>query len=138
MADFPKVSAWRPRSHNLVFREANKKLAWLTKFELSLADATWSLQKHTAELKELREIVSSRASAYQRGANIEEVIADLKRLGGAAPTDMVDDNCALPADQIVALFPGAACFLIAILYVVAYHDVVVYLDVSSDQSLIAL
>ena len=107
--EIPRVAMWRPVVHTLRFKEAHKKLAWLDKFEMALVDATWCKDKHSADLKELRDIVKSTADVYKVGSDIEEIIADLKRLGGASPTTVLDDDGALPSDQIVQLFPGALC-----------------------------
>ena len=108
-SDMPRVGAWRPAQRQQVFKERSSKLAWLNKFEVSLADATWSLDKHTDALAHLRDIVNSEVPLYRAGPNMEEILADLMRLGGdgrAAEAATASDH-AYPADQFVQLFPGA-------------------------------
>ena len=108
-SDMPRVGAWRPAQRQQRFKQRSSKLAWLNKFEVSLADATWSLDKHTDALAHLRDIVNSEVPLYRAGPNMEEILADLMRLGGdgrAAEAATASDH-AYPADQIVQLFPGA-------------------------------
>ena len=108
-SDIPMVAAWRPAQRQQVFKNPSSKLAWLNKFEVSLADATWSLDKHSDALGSLRDIVNSKDPFYQTGPNLEEILTDLMKLGGdgsAAKAATASDH-AFPADQIVQLFPGA-------------------------------
>ena len=108
-SDMPRVAAWRPAQRQQRFKQPSSKLAWLNKFEVSLADAAWSLDKHSDALAHLRDIVNSKAPLYQAGPNVEEILIDLMRLGGdgqAAAAATASDH-AYPADQIVQLFPGA-------------------------------
>ena len=107
--DMPRVAAWRPAQRQQRFKQPSSKLAWLNKFEVSLADAAWSLDKHSDALAHLRDIVHSKAPLYQAGPNVEEILIDLMKLGGdgqAAVAATTSDH-AYPADQIVQLFPGA-------------------------------
>jgi hypothetical protein len=108
--DIPNVARWRPEQRHQSFKKPSTKLAWLNKFEVSLADATWSLDKHADALAHLRDIVNSMAPMYQAGPNVEEILVDLMKLGGqgreAAAATTSSDH-AYPADLIVQLFPGA-------------------------------
>ena len=107
-SDIPRVAAWRPYQRQQCFKNKSSKLNWLNKFEVSLADAAWSLDKHSDALARLRDIVNSRAPLYQAGPNVEEILIDLMKLGGdgqAAVSATASDH-AYPADQIVQLFPG--------------------------------
>ena len=108
-SDIPRVAAWRPAQRQQCFKNPSSKLAWLIKFEVSLADATWSLQKHTDAIAHLRDIVNSKAPLYQAGPDLEDILNDLMRLGGdgRAAEAMPTSDQAFPADQIVQLFPGA-------------------------------
>ena len=109
-SDIPQVAMWRPAQRHQCFKKASSKLAWLNKLEVSLADATWSLEKHTDAFAQLRDIVNSMAPMYQAGPNVEEILNDLMRLGGdgrAAAAATTSSDHAYPADQIVQLFPGA-------------------------------
>lgn len=108
--DIPNVARWRPEQRHQSFKKPSTKLAWLNKFEVSLADATWSLDKHADALAHLRDIVNSMAPMYQAGPNVEEILVDLMKLGGhgrAAAAATTSSDHAYPADQIVQLFPGA-------------------------------
>lgn len=108
-SDIPRVAAWRPYQRQQCFKNKSSKLNWLNKFEVSLADATWSLDKHSDALGSLRDIVNSKDPFYQTGPNLEEILTDLMKLGGdgsAAKAATASDH-AFPADQIVQLFPGA-------------------------------
>ena len=109
-SDIPNVARWRPEQRHQCFKKPSTKLAWLNKFEVSLADATWSLDKHADALAHLRDIVNSMAPMYQAGPNVEEILVDLMKLGGhgrAAAAATTSSDHAYPADQIVQLFPGA-------------------------------
>ena len=105
----PRVAAWRPEKHQPCFQKGSSKHAWLNKFEVSLADATWSLDKHSTDLAHLHDIVDSKVPRYHAGPNLEEILADLMRLGGdgRAAQDATISGHSYPADQIVQLFPGA-------------------------------
>lgn len=108
-SDMPRVAAWRPAQRQQCFKQASTKLAWLNKFEVSLADANWSLHKHSDALAQLRALVNSRAPWYQAGPNVEEILTYLMKLGGdgQAAVSATASEHAYPADQIVQLFPGA-------------------------------
>jgi hypothetical protein len=109
--DIPRVAMWRPAQKQQVFKKkkADAKLSWLNKFEVSLADASWTVEKHAAALNDLRDIVNSNTPLYKAGPSVEELLNDLMRLGGddrAGPVSAASDH-SYPADQIVQLFPGA-------------------------------
>ena len=101
--EIPNVARWRPEQRHQSFKKPSTKLAWLNKFEVSLADATWSLEKHADAIAHLRDIVNSMAPMYQAGPNVEEILVDLMKLGGhgreAAAATTSSDH-AYPADQI--------------------------------------
>jgi hypothetical protein len=108
-SDIPRVAAWRPARRQHCFKKPSSKVAWLNKFEVSLADATWSLDKHADAISHLRDIVNSKAPQYHAGPDLEDILVDLMRLGGdsrAAEAVSASDH-AFPSDQIVQLFPGA-------------------------------
>jgi hypothetical protein len=108
-SDITRVAAWRVAQRPQFFKKPHSKIAWLNKFEVSIADATWSLDKYTDALAHLRDIVQSKVPSYQAGPNMEEILADLLHLGGdsGAAVAATASAPAYPADQIVQLFPGA-------------------------------
>lgn len=92
-----RVAAWRPQEHELTFKDMSSKLNWPDKFEASLANASWSVGSCKNDLMDLRDIVNSRTPDYQSGLAIDDVISDLRRLGGDERLTADNENI-LPSD----------------------------------------
>ena len=101
----PAVARWRPPVRTRSFEGRDRMHAWIDKYETKLAHSHDAYTKHKADLDTLRQTIDGGLPEYSSGPDIEQIIADLVRLGRSTPTREVAST--MPHDAIVQLFPGA-------------------------------
>ena len=108
--EMAEVAAWLPESTPLGFsdKEKQKKLAWLDKLEILLADASGQADARRGDMEYLRLLINGMLPCFTDGPTIQTIINDLRTVGSSTvETSAVGvTRSTLPADALV-MFPGA-------------------------------
>ena len=99
-ADVSRVARWRPTVRPRHFKELDRMMVWLDKFDTTLSHSHDSYTKHKPELIILRKTINGEIPEYADGPNIDDIIADIVRFGRATPTAPL-------SAPVLQLFPGA-------------------------------
>ena len=106
--EVPTLAAWRPEAREPSFEGRTAMLSFVDKLELFLADNHQSLEKYQGAIRSLRATINHQME-FQRGPTVDEIVADLRRVGTNEPVAMTNRTNADNAltDQLCQFFPGA-------------------------------
>ena len=100
------VAACRPPVLKQEFKEKAAMVAWANKCETALIDTQSCPAGRGASLDWFRGVVNCENAEYHANLSMEQIIIDLKELGGGYTAPVPLGNSEFPPDVISSLFPG--------------------------------